>query len=91
MSKEKTIKVYRDGDSRDFTIEAWDSLPPGKYGWTKKADEPEEVEHLKAADLIEMINKAKTADAVNALLTDGETRSTVLNAADARKGELAGK
>jgi hypothetical protein len=45
-------------------------------------------EKIKAKDLIEKINEAETIEGVDALISDEETRITVLEAAENRKKEL---
>lgn len=52
---------------------------------------PEPSKPLTAAELIDAIGKAETAEAVQAYMTEGETRVTVLNAITKRLSELEAK
>lgn len=47
------------------------------------------VPAITAKELIEKINAAETAEAVDALLPEGEERTTVLKAVEARKKQLS--
>lgn len=43
MSK---ITVSKNGETREFSTEMWNALPPNKYGWVAAAEVPEEVKAL---------------------------------------------
>lgn len=116
-AKRPTIPVYRTTangvEEREMDVEVFNSLSGDKYGWKKKADEPEEVKNLKAApndtgagsgntvvpapvktnavEVAKQIYAAESVEAVNALIPEGETRKTILDAAEKRKAQLAGE
>lgn len=56
---------------------------------TETSAQATDAKPLTAKELIEKINVAETAEAVDALLPEGENRTTVLTAADARKKQLS--
>ena len=64
-------------------------IAPGNESPAAESQADKQPEKVKAADLILQINAAETAEAVDALLPEGENRKTVLDAVEARKAQLS--